>query len=326
MRVAVIGATGQLGTDLVAEFKSRAELLEITHRELDVRDPDSIQKALAPFRPNVVLNTAAFHKVDVCEDEPWNAVATNSLGTHNLALACRDLNAQLVHFSTDYVFSGEMGRPYREDDPAEPVNVYGSSKRAGELLALRCWPKTLVVRTSGLFGTAGASGKGGNFVETMIRLGRERGHVRVVADQVLSPTSTRDLASGIRELIGIEAAGIFHLTNSGYCSWFDFARGIFELAGLEVDTQPTSSAEFGARARRPGYSVLDSSRAMASGLSPMRPARGIGAIFAGPSRDMTLRWGGSLPGEGLFNDFKNDFYQAAYVRLTSTTPYARMAT
>jgi dTDP-4-dehydrorhamnose reductase len=273
MRVAIIGASGQLGTDLVARFRLDAEVLPLTRQQADVRDRAAVLAALAPFRPDIVINTAAFHKVDVCEDRPWEATETNVVGTVNVACACRELGARLVYLSTDYVFSGETARPYREDDPAEPINVYGATKLAGERLATACWPRTLVVRTSGLFGLAGASGKGGNFVETMLRLGRERGKVRVVTDQVLSPTSTADLAVAIRHVVRIGIEGILHVTNGGSCSWFDFARAIFELAGLDAAVEPTTSAEFGARARRPVFSVLAHDRLQALGIAEPPPWR-----------------------------------------------------
>jgi dTDP-4-dehydrorhamnose reductase len=273
MRVAIIGANGQLGTDLVARFRLDDEVLPLTRQQADVRDRPAILAALAPFRPDVVINTAAFHKVDVCEDRPWPATETNVLGTVNVARACRELGARFVHLSTDYVFSGDAARPYREDDPAEPINVYGATKLAGERLATACWPRTLVVRTSGLFGLAGARGKGGNFVETMLRLGRERGKVRVVTDQMLSPTSTSDLAVAIHQAARVDAQGILHVTNAGSCSWFDFARSIFELAGLDATVEPTTSAEFGARARRPAFSVLAHDRLRALGIAEPRPWR-----------------------------------------------------
>ena len=162
MHVAIVGANGQLGSDLVRNSAPGSNVLELTRAQTDVRDRAGLYAAMAPFRPDVVINTAAFHKVDECEERPWEAVQTNTLGTLNVARVCRELGAHLIHLSTDYVFSGDAIQPYREDDIAEPVNVYGASKLAGERAAMECWSKTAIVRTSGLFGVAGASGKGGN--------------------------------------------------------------------------------------------------------------------------------------------------------------------
>ena len=275
MRVAIIGANGQLGVDLVRRFRDGGghDVLALTRHDADARDRVGLAAALAPFRPEVVVNTAAFHKVDICEDEPWTATETNVLGTANAAFACRDLDALLVHLSTDYVFSGTAERPYREEDPAEPVNVYGATKLAGERLAAAIWPRTLIVRTSGLFGHAGASGKGGNFVETMLRLGRERGVVRVVTDQVLGPTYTPDLAEVIAQATERGTTGTLHVTNSGHTSWFGFTEAIFDLAGVDARVEPTTTAEFGARARRPAYSVLAHDGLAAAGLSEPQPWR-----------------------------------------------------
>jgi dTDP-4-dehydrorhamnose reductase len=271
MRIVIVGASGQLGTDLVQQFQDEHTLLPLTRSQADVRDRSTLLSAIAPFRPDVVINTAAFHKVDLCEEQPWPAVETNVLGTVNVARVCRELEAEFIHLSTDYVFAGMADRPWREDDPAEPVNVYGATKLAGERLALATWPRTLIVRTSGLFGLAGASGKGGNFVETMLRIGRERGTVRVVTDQVLGPTYTPDLAVTIHDAVRHEVRGTLHVTNSGQCSWHEFAQAIFLLSGMSVDVQSTTSDEFGARARRPAYSVLSHHRLLALGIAEPRP-------------------------------------------------------
>ncbi len=273
MRVAIIGSNGQLGTDLVARFGAGPDVLPLTRRDADVRDRESLHAVLAPFAPDVVVNTAAFHKVDLCEEQPWTAIEANTLGTGVVAGVCRALGADLIHISTDYVFSGDGSRPYREDDRPEPINVYGASKLGGERLALETWPRTLVVRTSGLFGLAGASGKGGNFVETMLRLGRERGSVRVVTDQTLGPTFTSDLAGAIHQAAGRGIHGVLHLTNSGQCSWFEFTQAIFELSGLGATVEPTTSAEFGASVRRPAYSVLAHDGVRANGLDDPRQWR-----------------------------------------------------
>jgi dTDP-4-dehydrorhamnose reductase len=172
--------------------------------------------------------------------------------------------------STDYVFGGEKRAPYTEDDAPNPLNVYGVSKLAGEYFVRALCPKHFIVRTSGLYGVAGSSGKGGNFVETMIRLAKEGKPIRVVTDQVLTPTYTRDLAHKIKELLQTEAYGVYHITNSGQCSWYEFAAKIFELLSLKPDFGPTTSAEFGAKAKRPAYSVLAHGRLAQLGLDDLR--------------------------------------------------------
>jgi dTDP-4-dehydrorhamnose reductase len=255
VRVLVTGAGGQLATDLVRVLDGQ-DLVALSHRELEVCDPVQLRSALETVRPDVVINTAAFHRVDDCEAEAERAFAVNTLGVRNLALACAEAKASLLHVSTDYVFDGSKRQPYLEEDTALPINVYGASKLAGELLVRALLDNYYIVRTSGLYGRAGASGKGGNFVNTMLRLAREKPDIKVVDDQRLSPTYTRDLAEKLAWLIRTEGYGLYHVTNSGGCSWYEFACAIFEQAGLKPRVQPISTEAFGARARRPAYSVL----------------------------------------------------------------------
>jgi dTDP-4-dehydrorhamnose reductase len=255
VRVLVTGAGGQLATDLVRVLDGQ-DLVALSHRELEVCDPVQLRSALEAVRPDVVINTAAFHRVDDCEAEAERAFAVNTLGVRNLALACAEAKASLLHVSTDYVFDGSKRQPYLEEDAALPINVYGASKLAGELLVRALLDNYYIVRSSGLYGCAGASGKGGNFVNTMLRLAREKPDIKVVDDQRLSPTYTRDLAEKLAWLIRTEGYGLYHVTNSGGCSWYEFAYAIFEQAGLKPRVQPISTEAFGARARRPAYSVL----------------------------------------------------------------------
>ncbi|HXH07154.1 MAG TPA: dTDP-4-dehydrorhamnose reductase [Vicinamibacterales bacterium] len=272
MRIVVIGASGQLGTDLMRSL-GREEAIPLTHRDLDVCDHTAARAALERSKPTVVINTAAYHRVDECEENVERSFRVNAYAVRALAEICRELDAVLVHLSTDYVFGGERRLPYGEEDRPMPLNVYGVSKLAGEHLLQAAWHRHFIVRSSGLYGTAGASGKGGNFVETMLRLAREGKPIRVVDDQVLTPTFTKDLARKIRELISTEAYGLYHVTNEGECSWYEFARTIFELLGLTPDLAPTTTAAFGARARRPSYSVLRHGRLRALGLDDLRPWR-----------------------------------------------------
>jgi dTDP-4-dehydrorhamnose reductase len=270
MRILLIGANGQLGRDLVRVFHGD-ELIPLTRAELDVTDAGRVQATILDARPDVVVNTAAYNRVDDAEHEVVQAFAVNAIGTRNVALACRAAGASLVHFSTDYVFDGAKGEPYVEDDPPCPLNVYGVSKLAGEYFVRSLTHDHFLVRTSGLYGVAGSRGKGGNFVETMIRLGRERPVVRVVTDQVLSPTYTVDLALAVHDLVTTRRYGLYHITNSGQCSWYEFARAIFQASGATARLEPTSSAAYAAPANRPRYSVLAHRALLQAGLAELRP-------------------------------------------------------
>lgn len=261
MRILITGAGGQLAGELTRALEGH-DLVPLAHRQLDVTDRLKLRTIVRCAAPDVVINTAAFHRVDDCELEPERAFAVNALGPRNLALACAEMDAALVHVSTDYVFGGDKGAPYGEDDVARPLNAYGISKLAGELFVRSILPRHYIVRTAGLFGPPtgrgrrGTSGKGGNFVTTMLRLAREGREIRVVDDQRLSPTSARHLAGKLSWLIGTEAYGLYHVTNAGDCSWYELARAVFEEAGLSPRLTPTTTEAFSARARRPVCSVL----------------------------------------------------------------------
>jgi len=275
-RVALIGATGQLAYDLRRTWAERApadRLMGLTHADVEVADPASVRAVLEAIRPTLVVNTAAYHNVDVVEENPDRAFAVNATGPRNLALACRELDAVLIHMSTDYVFSGRKAVPYVEADPVEPVNVYGVSKAAGENLIRYLWPKHFIVRCSGLYGVAGSSGKGGNFVEVMLRLAQEGKPIRVVNDQTLTPTTARALAAQLVALSGTTAYGTYHATCEGQCTWFEFAAEIFSQVGVSPFLHPQTSAESGAKARRPAYSVLENGNLKRIGLDHMPPWR-----------------------------------------------------
>ena len=272
MRIALIGSNGQLAQDLAPALKeSGHEVSGLTHSQIEVAELDSVRSALTPARPDVVINTSAYHKVDEVEENPLKAFAVNAIGPRNLALVCRDLNAVLVHMSTDYVFSGRKGTPYVEDDPVDPVNIYGASKAAGEMIIRYIWPKHFIVRVSGLYGKAGSSGKGGNFVELMLRLAREGKPIKVVNDQTLTPTSTVAAARQIAALIDTDAYGTYHATCQGECTWYEFTAEIFRIAGLKADLSPQTTAQSGAKAMRPMYSVLmnDGLKALGKDLMPI---------------------------------------------------------
>jgi len=259
LRVAVIGSSGQLGTDLVKAFSSSHEVIALTHRDIEVADPGSCAR-LKELAPDAVINTAAFHKTDQCEDEPLKAFQVNAIGARNVALACRDIGAIAAFISTDYVFDGKSRLPYLESDPPSPINAYGISKLAGELFT-RQNERHYVFRVASLFGSAGASGKGGNFVEAMIAKARKGETISVIDDIRMSPTYTRDAAAAISALIEKKAPfGTYHVTNSGECSWFEFAAAIFEALGLKVPLGAASSSTYPTKARRPAYSALSSNK------------------------------------------------------------------
>jgi dTDP-4-dehydrorhamnose reductase len=273
MKYAVLGAAGQLGRDLCPRLPG--EVIALTRAQLDLLQPETIRTVLGGLRPDVVVNCAAYNYVDRAESEPAAAFAVNAWGVRDLALVCRDLGCALVHFSSDYVFGLEHERrtPYAEMEPPGPVSVYGLSKLAGEYLVRALCPRHFVIRTCGLYGVWGSGGKGGNFVEAMLRRAGECQPLRVVADQVCTPTYTADLATATAGVVATGRYGLYHLTNGNSCSWYEFARAIFELAGVAASVAAITSAEYAAAARRPGYSVLAKPAYEALGLPPLRPWR-----------------------------------------------------
>ncbi|MBA7677013.1 dTDP-4-dehydrorhamnose reductase [subsurface metagenome] len=273
MKVLVTGANGQLGTDLCKVLKD-FDVIPLTHADLEITDLNSVKRVFNEHRTEVVINTAAYVRVDDCETEQDKAFLVNALGARNVAVAAQELGAKLVHISTDYVFGGEpepRTTPYTEFDTPAPPNLYGKSKLAGENLVRHLCTRHFIVRSSGLFGIAGASSKGGNFVETMLRLAKEKDELRVVNDQVFSPSYTKDLARKIAQLISTEYYGIFHITNKGTCSWCEFTKEILRLAGLKTPVTPITSDEYPQKAKRPSYSVLDNYYLRLLGRGDMRP-------------------------------------------------------
>lgn len=268
--IALIGAGGQLGQDL-QKLLPKKSLRAFCRPELDVLDFARVREILVPLSPSIVINTTAFNRVDDCEREVASAFSVNAFAVRNLAEVCRELGCPLVHFSTDYVFDGLKGTPYMEEDPPRPLSIYGASKLLGESLIRATWEQHFIVRTSALFGISGSSGKGGNFVETMLRLARDKKPIRVVSNQVTSPTFTGDLAAAALKFIEGIPFGTYHLTNNGSTSWLDFARAIFKAAGLSPNLSPISSRDFGAPARRPAYSVLENQRWKGLGFKPLAP-------------------------------------------------------
>jgi len=269
MKIAIIGADGQLGTDLVPALKEQ-DVVPLFWPEFDVTRAGAAAETLSRIRPDAVINTAAFHRVDECEDRADTAFAVNATAVRDLAGTCRTLGAVLVHFSTDYVFDGKKRAPYVEEDRPGPLNVYAASKLAGEHFVRAYTERAFVIRTCGLYGKSGCLEKGRNFVETMRHLASSgRAPIRVVNDQVVTPTPTVELAERVAELIRTDAYGLYHMTAEGSCSWYEFARAIVEITGGDPSVVvPVDSAAFGAKAKRPAYSVLENTRMKATGLTP----------------------------------------------------------
>lgn len=260
MRIALFGANGQLGSDLVALAARRGlDLTPVTRAQLDAADPAASFDGLA-F--DVAINCVAATRVDDCETDPAPAVAVNAHFAGRLAKACAAKGARLVQVSTDYVYGGQPERtPLTEDVGRAPVNVYGATKALGEDLARLEHDDVIVARVASLFGVAGASGKGGNFVETMIRLGKARGRLTVVDDQIMSPTASWDAGEAILDLIAALApAGVYHVVNTGVANWRDFARDIIAKAGVAAEVVPIPTSQFPTPARRPPYSALSNAK------------------------------------------------------------------
>ena len=272
MRILLIGAAGQLGQDLLPMLEKRGhKVTPLTHEQLEICSAEAVQEAIAGIRPECLINTAAFHRVDDCEDQAERAFAVNVLGVRNLAQAAERAGAALAHLSTDYVFGGEKHTPYRETDLPQPLSIYAMSKLAGEFAARRYCSRHFVIRTCGLYGMGGSRSKGGNFVETMLRLAGQKKPIRVVADQIVTPTSTADLAERLLPLLESKRYGVYHMSSAGQCSWHEFAAEVFRLAKVDADLHPTDSKGFGAKARRPIYSVLDNYQMRAAGIAEFRP-------------------------------------------------------
>lgn len=270
MRIALIGADGQLGSDLVGELRGK-ELFPLYYPDFDITRPRKAQKILGAFRPEVVINTAAYHRVDACEDHIREAFLVNAFAVRDLALFCRERSAVLVHFSTDYVFDGRKREPYIEEDAALPLNVYGNSKLAGEFFVRTLCEKYFLIRTCGLYGRAGCREKGANFIEAMLSLEKSGRTIPVVNDQWVTPTSTEELAARIVELIRTDRFGLYHMTNEGRCTWYDFACAVFSYMGKQADIVPVDSRTFGAKAARPAFSVLENKNAKAAGVTDFSP-------------------------------------------------------
>lgn len=257
MRVLVTGAKGQLGTDVMAELKSNnIEAVGIGREELDIVDAKACEeffdKANAEKRIDAVIHCAAYTAVDKAEDEQELSYNINALGTKNIATACKKFDMKLMYISTDYVFNGQGERPWEPDDERQPLNVYGKTKYEGELFVEEIAKKYFIVRIAWVFGIAG-----NNFIKTMLKLAKERDSLTVVDDQIGSPTYTADLSKLLVSIIQTDNYGRYHATNEGYCSWYEFAKEIFKVAGVTINVAPVDSSAYPAKAKRPANSRME---------------------------------------------------------------------
>ncbi|WP_298498917.1 dTDP-4-dehydrorhamnose reductase [uncultured Methanobrevibacter sp.] len=268
MKILITGSNGMLGHDLEDVLKDTHELILTTSKTLDITDKDKTIDFIVENKPDVVINCAAYTDVDGCETNQELAYAVNGDGVRNLALGCRQIDCPLVHISTDYVFDGTARDPIEEDGEIGPISVYGKSKLKGEQAIQEILDKYYILRTAWLYGINGK-----NFPKTMLELAKNHSEITVVYDEVGTPTYTPDLAYGISQIIETDYYGIYHLTNSGSCSWCEFAKYIFEIAGADVRVIPVTASEFSRPAPRPSYSVLKNKRWIENGFEPLRDYR-----------------------------------------------------
>ena len=265
MKILITGSSGMLGHDLIEVLKDKHDLILSTSKTLDITDKDKTIEFIRENKPDIVINSAAYTDVDGCETNRELAYSVNGEGVRNLAIGCAEVDCPLVQISTDYVFNGKSDRPWAEDDEIGPISIYGKSKLEGEEAILKILDKYFIVRTAWLYGINGK-----NFPKTMLELSENHSEITVVYDEVGSPTYTLDLARKISELIETDYYGIYHITNSGSCSWCEFSRYIFELAGRDVKVIPVTAAEFARPAPRPSYSVLENKKLIENGFEPLR--------------------------------------------------------
>lgn len=265
-KTAIIGANGQLGSDL---SKIYDDAVKLTRKELDVTNLQMCRKVLKDIKPDVIINCAAYVRVDDAEIFPLEALSVNSIGAKNVAIVSEELKATNVYISTDYVFDGNKNVPYNENDQPNPINVYGMSKYFGECFTQSYSNNHYIFRVSSLFGKAGASGKGGNFVEIMVKMAENKEQIRLVDDVIMSPTYTKDSAFLIKSLIEKNPEfGIYHLNNSGQCSWYEFATEIFKVMNLNPDIKIIDSKDLDRKAKRPMFSALDNQKLQKLGVCP----------------------------------------------------------
>ncbi|GAX91991.1 dTDP-4-dehydrorhamnose reductase [Effusibacillus lacus] len=265
MRVLITGANGQLGTDLVSTLSDHHQIFGFGRQQLDITDLPQVLQVVQQIKPDAVIHAAAYTQVDEAESNQDRAYLANTYGTRNLAAAAQKVGAKLVYISTDYVFDGQSSIPYKEFDRTNPLSVYGKSKLAGEEMVKTLSDKYFIVRTSWLFGKHGH-----NFVNTMLKLAQLRNELSVVYDQTGSPTYSPDLAQFLKDLLVTDKYGIYHASNTGMCSWYEFATAIFTEAGIEVKVTPVETKNFPRPAQRPSFSVLDHTSIRLNGFAEFR--------------------------------------------------------
>lgn len=288
MRIAVIGADGQLGMDVCRAFEQNSdEVHPLGHAQIEIASHDAVQDCLTKIVPDVIVNTAAFHKVEQCEVDPAQAFAINASGARNLATTAVHLGAVIIHVSTDYVFDGAKQTPYVETDPPQPLNVYGNSKLAGEHFVRSASPRHFILRTSALYGKNPCRAKGGlNFVELMRKLAKDGKEIKVVDSEFVTPTATTDLARQIVKMTRSDAFGLYHATAEGSCTWYEFAREIFSLTGTEARLKVADPTDFPSKVRRPQYSVLENAGLKSIKINAFRPWQdGLKEYLTAPGRE-----------------------------------------
>lgn len=269
MKIAIIGANGQLGSDLQAVLSEEHEVEALNHSNIEITDIKSVRNVLSSVRPHLVLNTAAYNLVPGAEQNPELAFQINGIGPLNLAKICTDLGITLAHYSTDYVFDGKKQKPYTEDDLPNPLNVYANTKLSGEYFVLNYCPASYVIRVSGIYGKVPSRSKGANFITTMIKLAGEKSEVRVVDDEILTPTPTYYIAKNTASLIKTNSFGLFHMSCEGQVSWYEFAKLIWDTLKLKTPLYPASANDFPTEVKRPFYSVLENQRLKNLGINHM---------------------------------------------------------
>lgn len=269
MRVLLIGKTGQLGESLIRLNKDH-EIIAPSRELLDLRDVNSIRKSISTISPDIIINTAAFHNLPECETQPLQAFGCNFIAVQNLSLICKEYSKFLISFSTDYVFDGTKQSPYNENDPTNPLQIYGLSKAAGELAIFKnCPDSSIIIRTCGLYGINGSKSRGGNFVDNRISDASQHAELEISSDQTVTPTFTDDLANALFKVIKQRDAlvGILHLVNEGACTWADFTKEIYRQMGLSNVVTPINRGGQSGSMKRPAYSVLKNTRAKAHGIT-----------------------------------------------------------
>ncbi|MBS1621030.1 MAG: dTDP-4-dehydrorhamnose reductase [Bacteroidetes bacterium] len=269
MKIAIIGANGQLGTDLVEMFSGQHEVIGLTHADIEITNIENVKNILNSLKPDLVLNTAAYNKVPEAENFPEEAYRLNAIGALNIAKICQDEKIRFLHYSTDYVFDGKKQKPYTEKDLPNPLNVYGNTKLSGEYFALNNCEQSFVVRVSGIYGKVPSRSKGNNFITSILKAAKEKPEVKVVNDEVLTPTPTSWIAKNTLELIQTEAYGLYHMSCEGEVSWYEFAKTIWEELNIRTPLHAVSVKDFPQVVKRPFYSVLENQNLNSLGINKM---------------------------------------------------------